>query len=188
MKSKPLFAHFLASTTLASPILTRQEPSDVLIPEFWTFDLLSWNGPGCPDYPKYNGTETDNSFTRQSIGPYLFNSSADTWWFYFAYPWMRVRLSDISGHAAKSNNTWCESTIKYQEMANDYGTRRKEEESKYRLRMHKNGTTIEAVYKLRDGMSAEWKVTYLAENGDEVLVSYPLRINSTKTVHADLIF
>ena len=152
MRSSILLGFGWASIILASPTLTSySDLTNPPTPESWTFAFTNWSGPGCPDYPTWNID------TRQSIGPYNMNSSADTWWFYFAYPWLRVN--------ATTPSVWCEAEVKYTELADHTGTPRKEDQSKYRLRMHKNGTTVEANYNIDEGNGVVWKVTYgLDEN------------------------
>jgi hypothetical protein len=163
----------LASTTLANKLLRRQDldpekPIDEYNgPEAWMFTLQSWSGDGCPDFNNTNATKPNYMNTRQSDGPFMFNSSADTFWAYFAFPYMEVHLPPNG--PSRMARVVCDLTVLY-EQTNEYGGTLKDEEKTHVLRLHKNGSLVEANYKLDKGVNAEWQVRLLDTQDFTVMV------------------
>ena len=57
-----------------------------------------------------------------------------------------------------SATVWCDTTLKYIEYDTYYEDHKPA--AKYRLRPHKNGTLVGAIYDLDEGVKVEWKFTY----------------------------
>lgn len=179
MKSAVVLALAGASAALTTPMISssrsmickRQDPVpfDPLleVPDAWQFTLLSWSGSGCPDYPtkSYNYTPPYQE-THMSSGPFMFNSSLDTYWWYIAYPFMEVQLPKESD--VKLVKSTCTVEVAYQQ-TNEYGGKVK---GTHRLRLHKNGTLVQANYQLDEGVSVEWQSRYYSATDETVVVCY----------------
>jgi hypothetical protein len=174
MKATTIVTLVLASSVLAEPIAIPHSPLSVLVkqndtnfngPEAWMFTLKSWSGPGCPDYPSYNGTEPHMK-TRTTTSSF-YKTADDVYWWFFAFPWMRSELlKDDSSRMTRLN---CEMDIKYEEV-DAYGGPAKNKTHK--LRLHKNGTVIEANYKLDKDVVAEWQARYYIVDDPTVAVCF----------------
>jgi hypothetical protein len=153
-----LVVHVLLSlTTLASVSRVRQQepPLNDQCPETWQFDLTSFHGPGCPDSsPTYN--RTGYFSTSQDLGS-PFSLDCETQWTWFDLPWMHASIG--MSETGAGSKTWCEAKIKYTEMRGTYAPF-PVKEPKWRLKMHKNGTTVETGYELDEGVRAIWSVQY----------------------------
>ncbi|KAF2734838.1 hypothetical protein EJ04DRAFT_602189 [Polyplosphaeria fusca] len=161
MKSIIYAPFLLGSITNAIPAPVSQDPSVRILPGSWRWDLVEWNGPGCPD-------EGSNAtyITRPGFGSNTVDGSEIYYW-HFAYPHLKASI----GHAGDSDDTastWCETTLKYTELQPLSLT---ETDDKYRLRLHKNGTEVIAMYTLDEGVTADWKFTYYYENAPKVCTS-----------------
>jgi len=148
----------LAALTGAVLGLPSPSPSDDpvrILPYWWTFTIRNLTGPGCPDLGS-----TDPFGTRPTYGSNTVDGSEIYYW-HFAYPSMHASV----GPGRPESSTWCETTLSYAETDKN-GTPKDEPE--YRLKLHKNGTEISAVYDLEEGVEAKWKFTYFANHMDEV--------------------
>jgi hypothetical protein len=175
-----LVAHVLFSvTTLASLRRVRRQdlPLNDQCPENWQFDLTSFHGPGCPDSsPTYNRT---GYFSTSQAGGSHFSPGCETQWMWFDLPWMHASLSAVE--TGEENKTWCEAKIKYTEMRGTFAPF-PVKEPKWRLKMHKNGTTVETRYELGDGVKAVWTVQYSPTR----TVEGPKVCSSSRTLHGML--
>jgi hypothetical protein len=97
----------------------------------------------------------------------MFNSSADTFWYYIAFPWMQATLdqNDPSRLAKIS----CNIQVGYEEVT-EYGGRIKPENRTHKLRLHKNGSLVMANYKLDKNVNAEWQVRYIVDQDFTIAV------------------
>ncbi|KAF2280458.1 uncharacterized protein EI97DRAFT_498625 [Westerdykella ornata] len=151
----------LAATSSARSILATSQRSSELTDDFdgpaqWKFTLQNWSGDGCPDFGNTSATP-GYSFTRQSSGPFMSNSSADTFWSYISFPWMQASLD--GNNPSKLARISCDVTVLYEEVT-PYGSALPPEKRTHKLKLHKNGSTIEANYKLDKGVNAEWQVRF----------------------------
>lgn len=183
MKVAHFFSLALASTAFANKVLRRQDLAPELPAEEydgpeggWMFTLQSWSGDGCPDFENTNATKPNYMKTRQNSGPFMFNSSANTFWFYFAFPYMEAHLPPNG--PTRLVRVTCDLTVKYEQVT-EYGGTLRDEDKTHVLRLHKNGSLVEANYKLDKGVTAEWQVRFLDTEDFTVMVranllySYP---------------
>jgi len=126
-------------------------PRNLLI--LFDLDISCTTGPGCPNDSNWIHT------TRPTYGSNTVDGTEIYFW-YFAYPHIYAQVE-----ANKEKSVWCETTLKYTEKADCTGN---ETASNYRLRLNKAGTSMQATYRLEDGVSASWKFTYYPEDRDEV--------------------
>jgi hypothetical protein len=141
---------FILCTLLGSlSLITALPAPDVsrFLPTNWQYKISSLHGPGCPDF----GTDPEAAYTtRLTFGQNTMDGSEIYYWF-VAYPFLRVDLSNGATHS------WCETELSYTEYADLDG---KEESADFRLRVHKNGTRVGAVYELEEGVRARLSTVY----------------------------
>jgi hypothetical protein len=129
------------ATALPAPDVTR------VLPVNWQYRITSLSGPGCPDL---GADPTSTYTTRLTYGQNTMDGSEIYYWF-VAYPFLRVDLGSGATHS------WCETELSYTEYADLDG---KEESADFRLRVHKNGTRVGAVYELEEGVRARLSTVY----------------------------
>lgn len=148
-----------STATLLTGVLAIPTPSSDPIrtlPASWRFDIADLKGPGCPDLNRESGWKTRHNYGQNTV------DGTEIYFNVFAYPYLKASIAE----GETSASTWCETTLKYVELA-DY----KEgapTAANYRLRPHKNGTIIGALYDLDEGVKADWKFTYYAP-GDKTV-------------------
>ncbi|KAF2191596.1 hypothetical protein K469DRAFT_736266 [Zopfia rhizophila CBS 207.26] len=129
-----------------------------ILPSFWTFDMVNFTGPGCPDFDSTKEVKTRPTFGMNTV------DGTEIYYWHFAYPELRASIGpDVD---REGSHTWCETTLKYTEVEN-YDT--KKPKADYRLKLHKNGTRMLANYQLDEGVQAKWGFTYYPEDEDEVV-------------------
>jgi hypothetical protein len=136
-------------------------------PDAWTFTLQSWSGNGCPDFNNPNASKPNYMATRESDGPFMFNSSLDTFWTYFAFPYMEAFLPPNG--PSRMTTTTCDLTVLY-EQTDENGGSLADEEKTHVLRLHKNGSLVEANYELDKDVTAEWQVRLVDPQDFTVMV------------------
>jgi hypothetical protein len=127
-----------------------------ILPYNWKYEIISLQGPGCPDAG--HNTPEDYFHTRPTFGSNTVDGSEIYYW-HFAYPHMRLDTTSTA-------SIWCETTLKYTEL--DL-TGAPPEVPGYRLRLHKNGTEMIAVYDLEEGVEAQWTFTYATDGKKEIV-------------------
>lgn len=143
----------LAFTGATFALPTASDPPLRILPNFWNYNLTSFRGPGCP-------TKSDGPYeTRTTFGANTVDGSEIYYW-YVAYPYMRASVDADN----KEASVWCETTLKYTEL-DSTGTK---PQADYRLRLHKNGTSMIADTNLEEGVTAKWTFTYYIEDDDDV--------------------
>lgn len=183
MKVAHLFFQLaLASTAPANEVLRRQDVAPEMPEEEydgpsgdWTFTLQTWSGDGCPDFGETNATRPNYMQTRQSTGPFMPNTSVDTFWSYFAFPYMEAALP-LNG-PTRMTHVSCDLIVQYEQTTESGGSLRDEEKT-HILRLHKNGSLVEANYDLDEGVNAEWQVRYLDTEDFTVMVRLPYQSRS----------
>ena len=145
---------------LPSPQTAASEPGLRILPRFWGFNITSLTGPGCPN----SGADVPFS-TRPTYGSNTVDGSEIYYW-HFAYPSLHAAVGP--GAAAAEASTWCETTLSYNELDTLGAPLAKPE---YRLKLHKNGTAMQATYELDEGVVAKWKFTYYPAGGSPVRLS-----------------
>lgn len=128
-----------------------------ILPYSWQFDIVGLEGPGCPDF----NSDLPVHKTRHNYGQNTMDGS-EIYFNVFAYPWMNASIPEGETKAT----VWCDTTLKYVEL---FGPGEPENGPQYRLRPHKNGTLVGAIYDLEEGVKAEWKFTYQVP-GDKTIV------------------
>ena len=161
MASLAVVLAVLVATTagLPSPQTVASEPGLRILPRFWGFNITSLTGPGCPNV----GAADQVPFsTRPTYGSNTVDGSEIYYW-HFAYPSLRAAVGP--GTAAAEASTWCETTLSYNELDTLGAPVAKPE---YRLKLHKNGTAMQATYHLDEGVVARWRFTYYPVGGPPV--------------------
>ncbi|RDL37293.1 uncharacterized protein BP5553_04726 [Venustampulla echinocandica] len=156
-----VFCLFSAAAAIpaTTPLEQTHEADPVrILPYRWQWEMLKFHGPGCPDF----GSNASYA-TRPTYGQNTMDGSEIYLW-YFAYPGIKAKIGP--GVDESETYTWCHTELKYTENDNTYN---QEPTANYRLRAHKNGTSIMANYQLDKGVTAEWKFTYYPEDADEVV-------------------
>jgi hypothetical protein len=145
-------------TALALPSspITSADPVRIL-PCSWNFTISALKGPGCPDFADVSQTFT----TRPTFGMNTVDGSEIYYW-HFAYPYIHLSV----GAEKPEASTWCETTLAYTEQQ-DCGPDPAVDPA-YRLKLHKNGTRMLALYELDEGVEAKWKFTYATDGDDTV--------------------
>lgn len=149
-------AWFLGTTDALFKVMSARQGSEPRpeCPESWSWRVASLSGPGCPD--NQTGFNLTHGHTSESWGSH-FVEGCHTPWIWWAFPYLQASISEGS----QETSTFCELTIKYREMEGSaYPQDIPLDEAKYKLVMHRNGTTMEARYALDEGVSARWKFTY----------------------------
>jgi hypothetical protein len=178
MKPTTLLIPFLAGAGLATPIAGAQNSDPKLPtedfngPNAWKFTLQSWSGDGCPDFQRTNETSAGYMNTRQSNGPML-NTSLSTYWSYVAFPWMQAQLDP--NDPSRTARVRCDLTLLYEEVT-ESGSPVPEDKRTHRLRLHKNGSLIQANYMLDKGVTAEWQVRFSDPETFTVMVRLVLMV------------
>lgn len=162
-KMRPLRLLFLgAATALPHTFSTRQvAPVSPECPESWLFNIASFSGPGCPDSaPGFNATR---GHTDQGWGSH-FVPGCHTPWAWFTLPYLEAKI----GGGVSESETYCEMRLQWREMEGDnYPIDVPLDRAKWKLKMHRNGTTIEAGYAIDKGVYAKWKFTYWMNEDDQ---------------------
>lgn len=144
-------------TALALPSASVvRDPGVRILPFSWRFNITALSGPGCPDF---GATGMPPFVTRHAYGRNTVDGS-EIYYNYLAYPHIRASV----GPDAPEASIWCETTLSYTEHDEEGPV----EVPEYRFKLHKNGTSMIAVYDLEDGVVAEWKVTYYTDGEEEV--------------------
>jgi len=160
---KSIIATSLGLAGIATALPYAQEaPAEVIrtLPLGWNFTIASLKGPGCPDFG------VDDSYVRTTRLTYGRNTmdGSEIYYWYVAYPHLRVNLGE-------EEHSWCETTIKYKELAKWDNT--EVEASDYLFRLHKAGTAAIATYGLDDGVKATLKFSYkVGDDGFTDSISY----------------
>ncbi|KAJ4289039.1 hypothetical protein N0V90_011381 [Kalmusia sp. IMI 367209] len=178
MRTLPLLQTLLVGAANALPsIIPRQESAPFPeCPENWLFNIASFSGPGCPDStPGFNATK---GHTDQGWGSH-FVPGCHTPWAWFTLPYVEANV----GAGVRESKTYCEMRLKWREMKGDtYPIDVPLNQAAWKLKMHRNGTTMEAGYAIDGGVRARWGVTYWMDENDptsqivdEIVVDGPLR-------------
>lgn len=151
-----------AVTAFPHPVSTPQVsslPSEC--PQTWLFNIASYSGPGCPDsVPGFNATR---GHTDQGWGSH-FVPGCHTPWAWFTLPYIEATV----GPGVREAKTYCEMRLKWREMEGDnYPIDVPLDRAKWKLKMHRNGTSMEAGYAIDKGVNAKWKFTYWVDEADE---------------------
>lgn len=154
----PVFAA-LAGTTLGlpNPQTGDDQPTVRILPYTWNFNITALSGPGCPDF----GSTAPIHVTRPTFGSNTMDGSEIYYW-HFAYPHLRASVGPGNPQAS----VWCETTLDYAEMDSAGNAA-----AGYRLKLHKNGTKVMALYDLDEGVEAQWTFTYYPVKNDKVVDS-----------------
>jgi hypothetical protein len=144
----------LMGSAFALPSPTAMDGPVRILPYGWQFNITALSGPGCPDF----GQTMPTFVTRPTFGRNTVDGSEIYYWF-FAYPHLRASV----GPDVPEASVWCETTLSYTE----YNQQGVADVPEYRLKLHKNGTSVLAEYDLEEGVVAEWKMTYYTDE-DEV--------------------
>ncbi|KAL5371801.1 hypothetical protein DPSP01_013982 [Paraphaeosphaeria sporulosa] len=155
-----LFVGFTAA--LPSFISSRQDPlPSPECPETWFFNIDSFSGPGCPDSaPGFNAT---HGRTDQGWGSH-FMPGCHTPWAWFTLPYTEASV----GAGVRESKTYCELRLKWREMKGDtYPIEVPLDQAAWKLKMHRNGTTMEAGYAIDEGVRADWRFTYWMDEADD---------------------
>lgn len=136
---------FLAASAIVTSAIAIPTPSDDpirILPLSWEFQIQDLKGPGCPDLNSDKFAKTRHNHGENTL------DGSEIYYNVFAYPYMKAEIPQ----GEISASTWCETTLKYIE--------HKGQAADYRLKPHKNGTFVGAVYNLDEGVKAEWTFTY----------------------------
>jgi len=144
----------LLSAVSALPAST-SDPKRIL-PWSWQYEIVSLKGPGCPEIDPSATYQTRPTFGSNTV------DGSEIYYWFFAYPYFKA---SVGGDVSKAT-VWCETTLQYTEFNKSKGM---EASADYRLKLHKNGTAMIAVYDLEEGVKANWAFTYYPEDGDEVV-------------------
>jgi hypothetical protein len=157
MASRLLTLATLTVAVLGIPTPSASDNPVRILPSWWSFNITTLSGPGCPGLPS---ADAGPYVARPTYGMNTVDGSEIYYWF-FAYPGLHASV----GPGTPKSATWCETTLSYTETdLNGIPVPKPE----YRLKPHKNGTAINAVYNLDAGVEAEWKVTYYTDQKAEV--------------------
>jgi hypothetical protein len=144
MRSFALPALTFIGSTLALPTALN-DPIRVL-PWNWGFEIVSLDGPNCGPL----GDQMASLVTRTTYGSNTVDGSEIYNW-HIAYPFIDAKVA-----AGETKTLSCEATIQYKE----YSDNIQSEASNYRLQLHKNGTSVAALYNLDKGVQAKWEFSY----------------------------
>ncbi|KAF2450402.1 hypothetical protein P171DRAFT_516287 [Karstenula rhodostoma CBS 690.94] len=134
-----------ATAALLNFVSARQDPLPPLeCPETWLFNIASFSGPGCPIARQ---ASRDTRTQRSGLG-------------------LPPRPS--VGAGVRESKTYCEMQLKWGEMKGDtYPIEIPLNQAAWKLKMHRNGTTIEAGYAIDEGVRADWRFTYWMDEADD---------------------
>ncbi|KAH7130186.1 hypothetical protein B0J11DRAFT_602435 [Dendryphion nanum] len=155
-----IFAIAAFATGVFSAPAPQADPIRIL-PSNWEWDIADLKGPGCPDLNYESGWKTRYNYGQNTM------DGSEIYFTVFAYPYLNASIP--AGQTSAS--VWCETTLKYTEFSKPTNGVRGPPASDYRLRPHKNGTLIGALYDLDEGVTAEWKFTYHAPAEKKVVDS-----------------
>ena len=154
---------FIIPTILINALAIPTPQADPIrtAPSWRIFEIADLKGPGCPDLNSGVGYRTHMNGGHNTV------DGSEIYYAMVGYPHLRARLDE----GAMTASTWCETTLTYKE----YTDRNFNVTSAaYRLKPHKNGTEIGAVYDLDEGVNVNWKFTYEATGSKKVFIqSYP---------------
>lgn len=160
MKTISIFQVLLIGGATALPYISPRQGSALECPEVWKFDIASYSGPGCPDStPGFNATL---GHTDQGWGSH-FVPGCHTPWAWFSLPYTQATV----GSAGRVSKTYCEMRLRWREMKGEaYPIDVPLDQASWRLKLHRNGSTIEAGYAIDERVRARWGITYWSDEND----------------------
>ncbi|KAK4237590.1 hypothetical protein C8A03DRAFT_44564 [Achaetomium macrosporum] len=148
MRSSNKVLAALLGTAFARPSPADSGDPIRILPYSWQYEITALEGPGCPDFNSMEAYSTRPTFGSNTV------DGSEIYYWHFAYP--HIHLT-VDGDNTPEASIWCETTLKYVELTK---TGAPPEVPGYRLRLHKNGTSMIADYGLDEGVEATWTFTY----------------------------